>query len=137
MTTVMVVDDEKVIADSLAAILRNSGYAVAPYYDPQSALDACAACAPDIVITDVSMPELNGVEMAIRIKRDCPSCKILLFSGHASTAGILESARQKGYSFELLTKPVHPRDLLAAIAREITPQPHAASQRPRQESPAA
>lgn len=137
MKTVMVVDDEKVIADTLAAILRNSGFSVTAFYDAQSALAACHDCAPDIVITDVSMPGMNGVEMAIQIKSSYPASKILLFSGHASTAGILDSAKRRGYSFELLSKPVHPRDLLAAITRETAPQSVPVSEASKKQSPAA
>ena len=120
MISVMVIDDEKVIADTLSAILRSCGYEATAFYDGQSALDACAIRTPDMVISDVSMPGLNGVEMAIQLENSYPSCKILLFSGHAATADVLESAKRRGYSFELLTKPVHPRDLLAAITRQIS-----------------
>ena len=137
MTTVMVVDDEKVIADSLAAILRISGYMVTAFYDGQSALQACIAAPPDIVITDVSMPGLNGVEMAIQIRSNYPRCKILLFSGHAATAGILDSARQRGYSFDLLAKPVHPRDLLAALSGQAPPVPQPEAQSADRESQVA
>ncbi len=128
MINVMVVDDEKVIADTLSAILRSCGYKATAFYDGLSALDACATCAPDMVISDVSMPGLNGVEMAIQIRNSYPSCKILLFSGHASTADVLQSAKQRGYCFEVLTKPVHPRDLLAAIRGGNPKEPHPASE---------
>ncbi len=128
MINVMVVDDEKVIADTLSAILRSCGYEATAFYDAKSALDACAICAPDMVISDVSMPGLNGVEMAIQIRNSYPSCKILLFSGHASTADILESAKQRGYCFEVLTKPVHPRDLLAAIRSGTPKEAHPAAE---------
>jgi YesN/AraC family two-component response regulator len=70
-----------------------------------------------LLITDVSMPEMNGVEMAIRFKSICPTCKVLLFSGHASTGDLLKSAKESGHDFELLTKPIHPKDLLEAIRK--------------------
>jgi hypothetical protein len=44
-----------------------------------------------------------------------PSCKILLFSGQAATADLLEKARMEGHEFEILAKPVHPTDLLAKL----------------------
>ena len=59
------------------------------------------------------MPGMNGIEMAIQIRQRYPACKVLLFSGQAATADLLEEARQSGYDFELLAKPVHPTELLA------------------------
>ena len=109
---ILVVDDERVIADTLAAILCRSGYAAFPVYDAQSALEFAGAIVPDLVITDVSMPGMNGIEMAIALKSTQPEIKILLFSGQAATADLLEKARAQGYEFEILAKPVHPQDLL-------------------------
>jgi CheY-like chemotaxis protein len=112
---VLVVDDEKVIADTLGAILRKAGYEVAAAYDALSALSQCESCTPDLVITDVIMPGMNGIEMAILIQRRYPVCRVLLFSGQAATTDLLEEARRSGHDFELLTKPVHPTDLLASL----------------------
>ena len=61
------------------------------------------------------MPDMDGIEAAIRIRGFLPKCKILLFSGQAATAGLLESARARGHEFEILGKPVHPSDLLAKL----------------------
>jgi DNA-binding NarL/FixJ family response regulator len=72
--------------------------------------------APDLLISDVIMPQLSGVELAMRFKVDHPACQILLLSGQAATAELLQSARNLGYSFHLLSKSVHPSDLLRAIA---------------------
>ena len=64
---------------------------------------------------DVIMPDMNGIEAAIHIRKFLPSCKVLLFSGQAATADLLESARSQGHEFEILAKPVHPQDLLAKL----------------------
>jgi len=61
------------------------------------------------------MPDMNGIEAAIRIRKIHPGCKILLFSGQAATADLLEKARLQGHEFEILAKPVHPQDLLAKL----------------------
>jgi len=60
----------------------------------------------------VIMADLNGIDAAIRIRSQLPKIKILLFSGQAATADLLENARARGYEFEILAKPVHPQDLL-------------------------
>lgn len=61
------------------------------------------------------MPQLSGIDLAIRIKEKRPQCRILLFSGQAATADLLAEARKSGNDFHILSKPVHPNDLLAGI----------------------
>jgi CheY-like chemotaxis protein len=112
---VLVVDDEQVIADTLAIILNREGFDATPVYSGTDAVARARRTPPDLVITDVAMPELNGIEAAIQIRSFLPSCKILLFSGKATTADLLEEARARGHEFEILAKPVHPLDLLAKL----------------------
>jgi len=116
---VFVVDDEECIADTLVIILRQSGYEATAFYDAESALEGIEAVLPELVISDVVMPGMNGVEMAVQIKERHPECKILLFSGNAAMADMLAFARRQGHDFELLTKPVHPADLLAKLATNL------------------
>jgi CheY-like chemotaxis protein len=109
---VLVVDDERVIADTLAVILNQSGFQAKAAYSGEEALDIASTFEPDMLITDVIMADLNGIDAAIRIRALLPRIKILLFSGQAATADLLEKARGRGYEFEILAKPVHPQDLL-------------------------
>jgi CheY-like chemotaxis protein len=67
---------------------------------------------PDLAILDVMLPKMNGIDLAIVIKANYPGCHVLLFSGHANTAMLLEEAGRKGYQFEVLAKPVHPSLML-------------------------
>src|SRR3954452_248403 len=112
---VLVVDDERVIADTLAIILNQHGFDAAAVYTGKEAVDRARDIHPDLVISDVIMPDMNGIESAIHIRKFLPACKILLFSGQAATADLLESARAQGHEFEILAKPVHPQDLLAKL----------------------
>jgi CheY-like chemotaxis protein len=100
---VLVADDEQVIANTLAIILNQAGF---------EALDAFH---PDMLISDVIMTGMTGIEAAIQTRAKLPKCKILLFSGQAATADLLERARTQGHEFEILAKPVHPTDLLAKL----------------------
>jgi CheY-like chemotaxis protein len=109
---VLVVDDERVIADTLAMILNQSGFQARAIYSGEGAVEMAVSFAPDMLISDVIMADLNGIDAAIRIKDLVPKIKILLFSGQAATADLLDNARQRGYEFEILAKPVHPQDLL-------------------------
>jgi CheY-like chemotaxis protein len=112
---VLVVDDEQVIADTLAKILDINGYEASAVYSGTAAVESARALQPDLVISDVIMQDMNGIEAAINIRGFLPSCKILLFSGQAATADLLENARAQGHEFEILAKPVHPADLLAKL----------------------
>jgi len=112
---VLVVDDERVIADTLAIILNQHGFDASAVYTGTGAVERARTVHPDLIISDVIMPDMNGIEAAIRIREFLPKCKILLFSGQAATADLLESARAQGHEFEILAKPVHPQDLLAKL----------------------
>ena len=112
---VLVVDDERVIADTLAIILNQNGFDASAVYTGSAAVDRAREAQPDLIISDVIMPDMNGIEAAIRIRQILPACKILLFSGQAATADLLEKARAQGHEFEILAKPVHPQDLLAKL----------------------
>lgn len=112
---VLVADDERVIADTLAMILNNSGFQARVAYSGEKALELASEYRPEMLISDVIMGGLNGIDAAIKIREILPSIKILLFSGQAATADLLEKARAQGYEFEILAKPVHPQDLLAKL----------------------
>jgi CheY-like chemotaxis protein len=112
---VFVVDDEHVIASTLAAILRVHGYSATSFTNPLEVLAAARLRAPDLLISDVVMRGLSGVDLAIQIQVQCPECKILLFSGQATTEDLLKGARSQGHAFLLLPKPVHPSVMLLSI----------------------
>ena len=112
---VLVADDERVIADTLAIILNQSGFEATAVYSGERAVEMAEILKPDMLISDVIMTDLNGIDAAIKIRAMLPGCKILLFSGQAATADLLEKARAQGHEFEILAKPVHPTDLLAKL----------------------
>jgi DNA-binding response OmpR family regulator len=114
---IFVVDDEPVIASSLAAILRMNGFSARSFTSPLEALAAARSESPDLVISDVAMPDISGVELAIQMRAQYPKCKILLFSGQATTLDLLGGARAQGYDFRLLQKPVHPSEFLSEIGQ--------------------
>lgn len=117
--TIFVVDDERVIATTLELILTRMGFFVRSFVDPVEALRAAQSATPDILLTDVIMPGLNGIELANQIGRRHPHCKILLFSGEIETGELLAGARSRGYKFEILAKPIHPQVLLQKITDMI------------------
>jgi CheY-like chemotaxis protein len=110
---IFVVDDEPVIASTLAAILQMNGFSARFFTCPLEALTEARSKAPDLLISDVVMPGISGIELAIRMRAQYPTCKILLFSGQAATVDLLEDARAQGHQFDLLLKPVPPTEFLS------------------------
>ena len=88
------------------------GFSAKFFTSPLEALAAARAKSPDLLISDVEMPSLSGIDLAIRMKALYPACKILLFSGQPSNLDLLDSARAQGHDFDLLLKPIPPPELL-------------------------
>ena len=112
---VLVADDEQVIANTLAIILNQAGFEARAVFSGEKAVEALDTFQPNMLISDVIMTGMTGIEAAIITRQKLPTCKILLFSGQAATADLLEKARAQGHEFEILAKPVHPTDLLAKL----------------------
>ncbi len=113
---VLVVDDEEIIANTVADILNRNGFHAVAVYSAREAVRQARRSCPDIVLCDVVMPEMNGVDAAIAIQQACPNTRIVLFSGQAATSALLGRARAQGYDFDLLAKPIHPRELLRKLS---------------------
>jgi CheY-like chemotaxis protein len=114
---ILVVDDDRVIALTLGTILRREGFDVSFFTDPHEALEAARSTTPDLLITDVVMPQMSGIELAIKLRESCPRCRVLLFSGQPATTQLLEDTKAKGHDFEVLAKPAPPEALLAVIRK--------------------
>jgi CheY-like chemotaxis protein len=96
------------------------GFSATFFTSPLEALAAAArAKSPDLLISDVEMPGLCGIDLAIQMKAQYPTCKILLFSGRPSTLDLLDDARAQGHNFDLLLKPVLPREFLSEIWKRV------------------
>ena len=116
---ILVVDDEPAILMTAATILKMEGYRTATATDGMAALERALGIKPDLVLSDVVMPRMNGVPLAIELKQKLPSTAVLLFSGNTATADILEDARQHGHEFQTLAKPVPMDELLAAAKNSL------------------
>ncbi len=112
-TFVVVVDDERLIADTLALVLNNHGFEAVACYSADDAITILKTFRPDFLVSDVVLNQSsNGIDLAISAQLLVPSCKVILISGNAATADLLDMAGQSGYSFPCLAKPIHPTELL-------------------------
>ena len=114
---ILVVDDEKVIADTIVQILNQNGFIAEAAYGGEEAIEMARRHCPELVLSDVLMPKIDGVETAIAIREHCPDTRIILFSGQAATVEILSRARERGHTFELLPKPIHPTQLIKHLRK--------------------
>jgi DNA-binding response OmpR family regulator len=124
---VLIVDDESVVADTLGMILELSGYRVSVAYDGISALKLSETVPLDLLLTDVCMPGMSGIDLAINIQRRLPHCKILMFSGHASASDLYGTALLERRGFTILAKPLHPAELLSRLSESLQPRDSAVS----------
>ena len=113
---VAVVDDEQIVADTLAEILRLHGYESKALYSGEAAIEDADGFWPEIILSDVHMQGIDGVEAAIQIRKRCPACRIILFT--ASHMRHTIQARVSMLGFEFLHRPLHPWDVLSLLGRD-------------------
>ena len=112
-STVLVVDDDKVLADTLADILRKHGYKPVALYSGEEALELAQRFRPDVVLSDIRLSGLDGIETASRIRAMHPDCRVILFTAHPVSAAMRHMIHRLG--FVLLQRPLRPEDVLTAL----------------------
>jgi CheY-like chemotaxis protein len=128
MANILVVDDEVDVAQAVGRVLERSGHAVTVATNAAAGLDAVARQPPDVVITDIIMPKVHGVELIKTLRARYPRIRVIAISGGGSfgppaykpnaisTHAYLAAACEAGAE-EILTKPFDLTDLLAAVRR--------------------
>jgi len=115
---VLVVDHERPVADSLVMMLKQQGYAAEAAYDTETALEMAQLVPPELLLTDVALPGMGGIELGIAVQKAAPDCRVLLLSPHAASHHPSTDPRQaENKGFGVLGKPVHPDTLLAETSR--------------------
>jgi DNA-binding NtrC family response regulator len=117
---ILIVDDVEIIADTLAMILKAAGHNLRTAYSGESAALCVLDFDPEIVISDVMLPGMSGVDLADWITGHSPHCKVLLISGHEGTIALVEEANRNGKLYDLLAKPVPPGEILDFVATART-----------------
>lgn len=112
---VLVVDDEPLIAQTVTAILNAHGFEALEATNGEDALQVARRFQPDVVLSDVLMPRMTGVDLGMHLRRELPQTRVLLFSGQAATSELMRRAEEQGYHFDLFPKPIHPDELIARL----------------------
>src|ERR1700730_8470490 len=125
---ILVIDDDHLVRYALSKILLSAGYEVVTASDGRRGMVVLRAEHPDVVITDIIMPEQEGIDTIIQIRRERPGVKIIAISGGGRIRNIdfLEMAQSLGAD-EVLAKPFEAEELLSRLVRFGFPPAGAAS----------
>lgn len=113
--TVLVIDDDRVLADTLAQILRLNGFQPVALYSGEEAVELVERLQPDIVLSDIRMSSVDGIEAAKRIRELHPECRVILFTAHPVSTAMRHMIHRM--DFELLQRPLHPEEVLTTLRR--------------------
>ncbi|MBI5562887.1 MAG: sigma-54-dependent Fis family transcriptional regulator, partial [Deltaproteobacteria bacterium] len=104
MKTILVVDDEREIRESLSGVLRDDGYEPVQAESAEEALKKIDARTPDLVILDIWLPGMDGTEALKAIKARCPGLPVIMISGHANIETAVRTTKLGAYDF--IEKPL-------------------------------
>jgi CheY-like chemotaxis protein len=110
---VMILDDEPIVAKRLGPALEKHGFAVEAFVEPREALARLEEHDFDIVVTDLRMEEVDGIQVLEHIMSSCPNTRVILITGYA-TVEVAREALVKG-AFDFIAKPFKPKDLRAVL----------------------
>lgn len=114
---VLVIDDDRMVADTLAEILRLHGFSPIALYSGEEAISFVERFQPDIVLSDIRMHRVDGIEAAQTIRQLHPECRVILFT--ASTVNTKMKAAIKRCGFEFLQRPLHPQSVLSVLRQPV------------------
>ena len=112
---ILVVDDEPLVRRSLSEFLTLQGYTVSIAANGREAQDLLRSYTADIVITDLKMPEINGLQLLKHIKKEYPETCVILVTGYASIDNAVEAIREGAYDY--VTKPIVDNEIKLVIER--------------------
>ncbi|MCF6247502.1 MAG: sigma-54 dependent transcriptional regulator [Desulfobacula sp.] len=110
---IMLIDDEPVTLKRLRRLLEKKGYVVSSYSDPVRALKQMATCKYHLVVTDLKMPGMDGLDLMITVKARFPGTEVILITGFASIDTAIEATREGAFYY--LEKPFKPEQFLEKV----------------------
>ena len=120
MTTtekIVIIDDEQRMCDSLSALLTNDGYEVVTFQNSIEAIESLSNGRVDLVISDIKMPQMGGIEILRKVKSIDEGIPVMLMTGYASLDTAMEAVTEGAYDY--LLKPVEFNYLSLAVKRAM------------------
>jgi DNA-binding NtrC family response regulator len=114
---ILLVDDQNLILTLLHSLLRKEGYVTAAAMNGQSAIDLLRSQKFDLLITDVCMKPMNGIELFRAARVECPDIPVILLTAHASVETAIDAL--KIGAFDYLTKPIKVEELILTVKRAL------------------
>lgn len=113
MQRVLIVDDDRLVADTLSLVFRVNGFEAQASYSASEGLEQARSFQPALLLTDITMPERTGIDLASDIRRELPACKVLMLTAYSSNLDrLMEHIGNGNEPFPVLRKPVRPEELL-------------------------
>lgn len=116
--TVVIIDDEKDLCELLSHLMKKEGCAVYTAEDGRSGIGLVKRYKPDVVLLDIRLPDLDGIEVMQRCKQDFPHLPVVLMTAYAEVKGAIEAMKRGAHDY--LTKPLEHQEVLRVMTRAIT-----------------
>ena len=119
MMKTLIAEHDRDLRETLSLLLRNEGYDVVVAADGHEAITVLASFQPDLVLTDLQMPGLNGVEVLGHVKHVSPTTPVIIFTAH-----ILIDAQREAHRLgveDFLNKPLDFDEMLSRVAKALSP----------------
>ena len=112
---ILIVDDEPLVRSSLSELLTLLGYTVSTAGNGKEALELLRDYTADIIITDIKMPEMDGIQLLNQVKKRHPEVPVILITGYGSIDSAVEAMKQGAYDY--ITKPIVDSEIKIVIER--------------------
>ena len=112
---VLLIEDEKITRISLANNIRKAGYDVHTADDGEQGLALCKKQPYDVVITDLRLPKINGMEIVKYVKEHHPNCEVIVITAHATVNTAVEAIKLGAYDY--VTKPFSPEKIIGMLGK--------------------
>ncbi len=116
-TEILIIDDEQVICDACRLVLSEKGYAVTSLCNGQSGLNAIRESAFDLILLDMKLPDIDGMEILNTVRHEKPGLYIIVMTGYSTVQNAVEA--MKLGAFDYLAKPFTDEELIIAVARAV------------------
>jgi two-component system, NtrC family, response regulator HydG len=116
-STIMVIDDQDIMRESLQETLSRAGYLVRPYESPSEAMASLARGRCDLVITDMKMPEMDGLDVVSKVKEHDRDLPVVVITGHATIGTAVEAMRRGAIDY--ITKPFRAEEIELVVQKAL------------------